>query len=239
MTCEGVDHGVVLDARTPVAEIPELMQLERFYRGVEKHSRLAVLRTADPNEVLPEGVTVLRTVRGTDLHFVLARGDDYFLLVRAANESTLVRVTSADDRVADRVLDDIVQRVPPMEKGTEVAFWHFTDKAGPHAWVRELELPTWAAVSRNYPSAVRRQLEHLTMGQPRKAGGLIMWHGEPGTGKTSALRALIQQWSAWCDALVITDPEQFFGRADYLAHSRRRSSPRRSWTLAPAHCRGC
>ena len=47
--------------------------------------------------------------------------------------------------------------------------------------------------------------------EPGVGGRLILWHGEPGTGKTYALRALGWEWRSWCDLHYITDPETFFG----------------------------
>ena len=45
----------------------------------------------------------------------------------------------------------------------------------------------------------------------------MLWHGEAGTGKTFALRALAWQWRHWCDLHYIVDPDSFFGEhADYL-----------------------
>jgi hypothetical protein len=47
--------------------------------------------------------------------------------------------------------------------------------------------------------------------RPDGSGQLLLWDGPPGTGKTSALRALIWQWRAWCAAEYIVDPEVLFG----------------------------
>ena len=50
-----------------------------------------------------------------------------------------------------------------------------------------------------------------------KSGQLILWTGEPGTGKTWAIRALAWEWRAWCKLHYITDPEQLVGlRSRYL-----------------------
>ena len=49
------------------------------------------------------------------------------------------------------------------------------------------------------------------------AGKLILWHGAPGTGKTTAIRALAQSWKPWAVLHYILDPERFFGDAtDYM-----------------------
>jgi hypothetical protein len=53
--------------------------------------------------------------------------------------------------------------------------------------------------------------------RPAHGGQLILWHGEAGTGKTFALRALAWEWREWCQLHYIVDPDTFFGeRADYL-----------------------
>jgi hypothetical protein len=66
------------------------------------------------------------------------------------------------------------------------------------------------------------------------AGRLILWHGEPGTGKTHALRALAWEWRKWCSFHYITDPEVFFGAnpkymLDVLLDDERDEGP--AWRL--------
>ncbi|WP_407664900.1 AAA family ATPase [Mycolicibacterium moriokaense] len=48
------------------------------------------------------------------------------------------------------------------------------------------------------------------MEKPTDAGKLILLHGEPGTGKTTAIRALIRHLQCWCRAQYISDPERVF-----------------------------
>jgi hypothetical protein len=53
--------------------------------------------------------------------------------------------------------------------------------------------------------------------RPAHGGQLILWHGEAGSGKTFALRALAWEWRDWCEFKYIVDPDSFFGEhADYL-----------------------
>jgi hypothetical protein len=57
----------------------------------------------------------------------------------------------------------------------------------------------------------------MTGDLPWRGGQLILWHGETGTGKTTALRALAREWASWCEPHYITDPEKFFGgQSDYM-----------------------
>lgn len=54
------------------------------------------------------------------------------------------------------------------------------------------------------------------MTAPASGGRLLLWHGPPGTGKTTAIRALVRAWAGWCRALFIVDAERFLGEAGYL-----------------------
>lgn len=42
---------------------------------------------------------------------------------------------------------------------------------------------------------------------PGVGGKLVLWHGEPGTGKTYALRTLAWEWRDWCDFHYVIDPQ--------------------------------
>jgi hypothetical protein len=44
----------------------------------------------------------------------------------------------------------------------------------------------------------------------------LLWHGEPGTGKTSAIRSLTGEWRSWAEFQFITDPDEFLSNPGYL-----------------------
>jgi SpoVK/Ycf46/Vps4 family AAA+-type ATPase len=58
----------------------------------------------------------------------------------------------------------------------------------------------------------------------------MLWHGAPGTGKTTAIRALARAWRSWADFQFITDPECFLQMPSYLlgALANDRRLPARS-----------
>lgn len=105
---------------------------------------------------------------------------------------------------------------PPKDQ-ISVHFWYTTVQDGPEKRSRDLDAPLWAEVESNYPVEVREALEKLLDYQPHASGRVILWHGEPGTGKTWALRSLMREWAPWAEAHYITDPEKFFGGdVDYM-----------------------
>jgi hypothetical protein len=102
------------------------------------------------------------------------------------------------------------------ENTLDVMFWYYTVH-GPQSYVRQLQTPQWGTIESNYPKETRAKLESLQDTQPLETGGkLVLWQGQPGTGKTYALRALGEKWANWCKIHYVLDPEQFFANGDYL-----------------------
>lgn len=100
----------------------------------------------------------------------------------------------------------------------DVSFWTYGQD---HAseMIRPILVPKWEEIRNNYHETVQAKLDYMTGEnfRPGHGGKLILWHGEPGTGKTYALRALGWEWRKWCKLGYITDSEKFFaGDANYL-----------------------
>jgi len=100
---------------------------------------------------------------------------------------------------------------PEEKQRASVTFWSLSGR-GSRQVTRSIDVPTWNEVAGNYPTAVAAALGQLMSPCFRPEGGqLLLWHGEPGTGKTYALRALAWEWRSWCRVHYVTDPETFFG----------------------------
>jgi hypothetical protein len=114
-------------------------------------------------------------------------------------------------------------RITPLEdetKDTEIpiTFWCL----GPTGIMqnkRKIHVPQWSEIADNYSIKTKKGLDTI-MGRefrPISGGQFILWLGEPGTGKTTALRALGREWYNWCDVHYILDPDRFFGsNPDYM-----------------------
>jgi hypothetical protein len=132
-----------------------------------------------------------------------------------------VTVASSDASRNEAIIAELRERFPlPDPSATHevpITFWTYTP-SGAQPSFRTIGVPEWSEIGDNYSLNVREQLGRIMRGfQPSRGGQLILWHGEAGTGKTFALRALAWEWRGWCQFHYIVDPDSFFGEhADYL-----------------------
>jgi hypothetical protein len=119
------------------------------------------------------------------------------------------------------VVERLEKLFPPPDPSSShevpVTFWMYTAQGPRPSW-RPIAVPAWDEIESNYAARTRSQLAALMQDfEPARGGQLILWHGDAGTGKTFALRALAWEWREWCQIHYIVDPDSFFGEhADYL-----------------------
>lgn len=153
--------------------------------------------------------TVLVEV-GANLVILTLNGS--FVFAQAA-----ARERSAADAAIDRLRELLPAPEPTAAQDIPVMFWTYSPQ-GPVPSMRKISVPEWSEIRDNYPGRTRESLDALMQHfRPAHGGQLILWHGEVGTGKTFALRALAWEWRDWCQIHYIVDPDTFFGEhADYL-----------------------
>jgi hypothetical protein len=217
-----------------VSDLQDRLELTREIHPGGTAGALFVARVID------QGLTHLRTgswatsARSLDaisdvLHRVSGEGSQHVLTERdgTLTQASLlsgwvhVQVAGRDPEHVGRTLGELKELFPPPDPSSthrvNVQFWTY-GQHGPISSYREVSVPEWSDLEGNYTSETRARLEVLMREfKPAHGGQLILWHGEAGTGKTFALRALAWEWRDWCEFQYIVDPDSFFGEhADYL-----------------------
>jgi hypothetical protein len=153
------------------------------------------------------------------------------LVVETPNSTEIIALASSPT-AASRILDEVVDRCKePLDKDVRAALW-LASPDGPSRRLRTFSTPSWQEIARNYPERTAASLTALcAAGPPSGTGRLLLWHGPPGTGKTSAVLALLDAWRDWCGADVIVDPERMFLDASYLVDVLAASVTSQPWRL--------
>jgi hypothetical protein len=166
------------------------------------------------------GLPVFRSSSEHHETVVVERGEA-LLQVTLGSGYVQAEAAADDEATVFRALAELRDLLPTPEPvarhDVPVIFWTYTPQ-GPMPAVRPIAVPEWSEIDANYAAETRAQLDAIMTGfRPAHGGQLILWHGDAGTGKTFALRALAWEWRDWCQLHYIVDPDTFFGeRADYL-----------------------
>jgi hypothetical protein len=196
------------------------LALARFLTGdhpfVEELSASSVRRASD---LVPIG-SIVRRVGGDGWERVLAEGDDWSAFVRRyRNGDAEIAVSATSSEALTKAVAEVRAHCPvaePAPDDIKVEFW-YADANCKRSVRRRLDAPAWPGIADHYSGSARAKVAELAaMGPPAGGGRLLLWHGPPGTGKTTAIRSLARGWSKWCRTLFIVDPDRFLDDAGYL-----------------------
>lgn len=211
-----------VDDEDSAIDVIDALALSPFINGTQPWARLARLERVRPDAPLhPERGRVIRHAHeddGTDSRLV--GGDGWTMrVVRYRNRDALVSVTAISEELAQSVLKESTEGAeePKSDDGRiELGFWWRTQERARRS-EKSVPAPEWTEISRNYAGRVQQPLERLMTLTPEQVSGrIILLHGEPGTGKTTLLRALARQWREWCQVDCVLDPERLFDEPGYL-----------------------
>jgi hypothetical protein len=141
------------------------------------------------------------------------------LVLEKRSEATPIvytHVHAASRTAATLELARIRELLPAAEQPSagliNIGFW-YRGPRGPRIVRRNVEALSWSEASRNYPRSTRDALQPSMHDAAAvfAAGRLVLWHGRPGTGKTSALRTLTRENRKSMSIEYVLDPEALFG----------------------------
>jgi hypothetical protein len=204
-----------LDDRDPVAAFFLASAIDRGYPELRSENW-----TTSERSLEAVGKPIIRSA-SSHSGTVVVEEPRVLLIVSLGESFVYAQAAAADATTAEAALAGVRELLPPPEPSARqevpVMFWTYSAQ-GPLPSMRKISVPEWSEIRGNYSESTQAALDGLMQGfRPSHGGQLVLWHGDVGTGKTFALRALAWEWRDWCQIHYIVDPDTFFGEhADYL-----------------------
>jgi hypothetical protein len=206
-----------------LSEIPTALLIHAQWGGSMPFHRAGTVAgtVEDLVALLPEGFEVRLDQCADGERRIVAAWPGLLAEVGVRHRVTSFDVVGAELPAVERLVDRLkagAQAVTAVPEGSvRMHFWSYRDDVGQMS-TRRVEAPAWDDVAGNYARSTAAGLADLVAAEDMssRAGRLVLWHGVPGTGKTTAVRALSSAWSEWCQAHYVMDPERLFAEPHYL-----------------------
>jgi Domain of unknown function (DUF5925)/ATPase family associated with various cellular activities (AAA) len=222
VTGPGVDAVITFDDSDSHIDVLDSLILTPFVDGTQPWAftrRLDQLR--DGATLLPPDVKPSRYAADSGNISRLAEGDGWTLRsVRWRSGGGLISVTAVTEELGRSILAQAVEGAAaepePEDERVGIGFWHQSGH-GPRRQSRPITADEWPAIRRNYAAGPATAFDQLlALDGEHLSGRILLVHGPPGTGKTTALRELARAWKDWCQLDFVLDPERLFADPGYL-----------------------
>ena len=176
---------------------------------------------------------ILASYRSTWDDEVLYRVLDGVAMVVGSLDSVRVKIGAPSPAAAKEIEKWLRGRMPehiPDEKFKgEVnakVMWLGPDGT-PSSFSRGVPASKLADLELNYAADTRNALAALAEFSPPPSNGrLILFHGEPGTGKSNAIKSIAAEWREWADMIIVSDVERLMRDPEYLLNMVRPADAR-------------
>ncbi|MBK6870357.1 MAG: AAA family ATPase [Kineosporiaceae bacterium] len=196
-------------------ELPAYLFLHELTSRGYVHAVVRDLPVAHTPDVLPEGHQLVLGVDNTAGHDHVALVEDCVVWLESWRRGGRLRVAAAHPEAARRVTEQLLSRLTPSSGPGQVRV-EFADAQTGSRHI-DLDVTPWPQISHLYPAAVVASMQRLAAHEPTDDDPrLLLWHGRPGTGKTTALRALLDAWRDWTAPVVVSDPGSLLTDGRYL-----------------------
>jgi len=203
-------------------ELPYLRQLS--HAVALQHQSLIVSTFLEFLNTLPNIKLFQEKVHQTECdeeHTWLAGVDHEALLQFSVGDNEIeMRITGKDQKTVAKYIENFSKRLnkidlKPGNDDLTLQIYYFDPSEGSSFFKTKIIAPEWQEIADNYIGTTRQALDKIFAGDVIKGTGLMIWSGDSGTGKTYAIRALMQQWKQDYRCVSVSDFDSFLEQPSY------------------------